>query len=174
RDRSYVGRRMADFFEHAAAVAGLSITSHSAPDAIVSLGMWDTARTLAASRPTVPVVANSALIFGHHDVQAARDWEGWTYPDVYSETNDVYVALGDAAYGVAAQHDMGRLIGEALARARIASGPGVMDGFEQVKAIPAASGEPGTLMGFGRCDRGALKGRYLVIREWRDGRSVRP
>jgi hypothetical protein len=172
RDRSYVGRRMSDFFEHAAAVAGVSVTSHGAADAIVSLGMWDSARALAASRPDVPVVANSALIYGHHDVQAARDWEGWTYPDVFSEANDVYAALDDTSYGVAAQHDMGRLIGEALARARIASGPGVMEGLELVKAIPAASGEPGTLMGFGRCERGALKGRYLVLRQWRDGRST--
>jgi hypothetical protein len=172
RDRSYVGRRMADFFEQAAAVAGLSLTSRSTADAIVSLGMWDSARTLAASRPNAPVVANSALIYGHHDVEAARYWEGWTYPDVFSETNDLYAALGDPSYGVAAQHDMGRLIGEGLARARVASGPGVMDGLEQVKAIPAASGEPETLMGFGRCERGALKGRYLVLRQWHDGRST--
>ena len=172
RDRSYVGRRMSDFFEHAAAVAGLTITSGAAADAIVSLGMWDSARTLAASKPAVPVVANSALIFGHHDGQAARDWEGWTYPDVVSEANDVYAALGDMRYGVAAQYDMGRLIGEALARARIANGVGLMDGLEQVKAIPAAGGEPGTLMGFGRCERGALKGRYLVLRRWHDGRSL--
>jgi hypothetical protein len=27
-------------------------------------------------------------------------------------------------------------------------------------------------MGFGRWDRGALKGRYLVLRSWRDGASV--
>jgi hypothetical protein len=172
RDRSYVGRRMADFFEHAAGVAGLSVTSRADADAIVSLGMWDSARALAVSRPPVPVVANSALIYGHHDPQGARDWEGWTYPDVFSETNDVYAALGDASYGVGAQYDMGRLIGEALARARITNGAGVMDGLEQVKAIPAASGESGTLMGFGRCERGALKGRYLVLREWRDGRST--
>jgi len=172
RDRSYVGRRMSDFFEHAAGVAGLSLSARGAADAIVSLGMWDSARMLAESRPSVPVVANSALIYGHHDGQAARDWEGWTYPDVFSETNTAYAALGDTRYGVAAQYDMGRLIGEALARARIASGPGVLDGLEQVKAIPAASGEPGTLMGFGRCERGALKGRYLVLRQWHDGRSV--
>lgn len=171
RDRSYVGRRMSDFFEHAAAVAGLSLTSHAAADAIVSLGMWDSARSLAESRPGLPVVANSALIYGHHDRQAARAWEGWTYPDVFAEANEGYAALGDARYGVAAQYDMGRLLGEALARARIASGPGLMDGLEQVKAIPAASGEPGTLMGFGRCERGALKGRYLVLRRWHEGRS---
>jgi hypothetical protein len=27
-------------------------------------------------------------------------------------------------------------------------------------------------MGFGRYDRGALKGQYLVIRQWHDGQSI--
>ena len=62
RDGSYVGRRMAGFFDHAAAVAGLSITARAAADAIVCLGMWDFARTLAAESLAQPVVANSALI----------------------------------------------------------------------------------------------------------------
>ena len=115
RDRSYVGRRMAGFFEHAAAGAGLSITSRDAADAIVSLGMWDSARALAESRPSVAVVANSALIYGHHDPQAARAWEGWAYPDIFSESNEVYASLRDTGYGVAGHYDMGRLIGEALA-----------------------------------------------------------
>lgn len=172
RDRSYVGRRMASFFEDASAVAGLTVAARDGADAIVSLGMWDTARALAAEHPSQPVVANSALIYGHHDVQAAREWEGWAYPDTVSEANEVYAALGDVGPGVAGQYDMGRLVGEALVRARVASRRGVLDGLERVKAIPAASGEPGTLMGFGRCERGALKGRYLVVREWRDGRSV--
>ncbi len=172
RDRSYVGRRMGDFFDHAASVAGLSITGRADAEAIISLGMWDTARELADSKPSVPVVANSALIYGHHDREAARAWEGWAYPDTVSEANETYAALGNGGPGVAGQYDMGRLIGEALARARVVNGRGVLDGLEQVKAIPAASGEPGTLMGFGRCERGALKGRYLVVRYWRDGKTV--
>ena len=172
RDRSYVGRRMASFFEHASAVAELTLTSRDNADAIVSLGMWDTARALARERPSQPVVANSALIYGYHDRQAAREWEGWAYPDTVSEANPIYASLGDVGPGAAGQYDIGRLIGEALARARVASSRGMLDGLEQVKAIPAASGEPGTLMGFGRSDRGALKGRYLVVRQWRDGRSV--
>jgi hypothetical protein len=172
RENSYIGRRMAEFFDHAAAVAGLTITARADAEAIVSLGMWDSARALAASRPSVPVVANSALIYGHHDPQAAREWEGWAYPDTVSEANAVYAALGAGGPGVAGQYDMGRLLGEALARARVANGRGVLDGLEQVKAVPAASGQPGTLMGFGRCERGALKGQYLVVRCWRDGETV--
>ncbi len=172
RDRSYVGRRMAAFFDDAASVAGLTITARVDAQAIVFLGMWDAARELAAQGVDVPVVGNSALIYGHHDPQAALAWEGWAYPDTVSEDNRIYAALGDVGPGVAGQFDMGRLLGEALARARVATGPGMLDGFEQVKAIPSATGEPGTLMGFGRCERGALKGRYLVVRQWHAGRTV--
>jgi branched-chain amino acid transport system substrate-binding protein len=38
--------------------------------------------------------------------------------------------------------------------------------------LPAASGHEGTLMGFGHLDRGALKGRFIVMRQWRGGESV--
>ena len=49
---------------------------------------------------------------------------------------------------------------------------GVKEGLERVKRIPAAMGVDGTWMGFGLWDRAALKGEFLVLREWRDGRSV--
>ncbi len=45
-------------------------------------------------------------------------------------------------------------------------------GLERVKALPAASGGEGTVMGFGAWDHGALKGPYLVLRSWRDGKTV--
>ena len=38
--------------------------------------------------------------------------------------------------------------------------------------MPAASGMDGTTMGFGHYDHGALKGRYLVLRQWLDGKTV--
>ena len=41
-----------------------------------------------------------------------------------------------------------------------------------MKQLPAASGYEGTLMGFGVWDRAALKGPFLVLRAWRDGRTV--
>jgi hypothetical protein len=67
---------------------------------------------------------------------------------------------------------MGRLLGEGLARAPELARAGVRAGLERVKALPAATGRPGTAMGFGNWDRGALKGEYLVLREWRAaGRS---
>ncbi len=48
RDRSYVGRRMADFLEEACAVEGITLVARQDADALVSLGMWDPAIALAA------------------------------------------------------------------------------------------------------------------------------
>jgi branched-chain amino acid transport system substrate-binding protein len=38
--------------------------------------------------------------------------------------------------------------------------------------LPAAEGHEGTLLGFGKYDRGALHGRYLVLRRWQNGASL--
>jgi branched-chain amino acid transport system substrate-binding protein len=67
---------------------------------------------------------------------------------------------------------MGRLVGEASARAGHLTRAGLKDGLERVKQLPATSGVDGTTMGFGNFDHAALKGRYLVLREWRDGKTV--
>ena len=75
------------------------------------------------------------------------------------------------ARSACAAYDIGRLLGEA-ARARRTTREPSRDGLEQVKRIPAASGNAGTTMGFGVYDHGALKGPYLVLRSWRGGRSV--
>jgi hypothetical protein len=71
-----------------------------------------------------------------------------------------------------AGYDIGRLLGEALALAPGRDRPGVREGLERVKRLPAASGHAGTLMGFGQWDHAALKGEYLVLRTWRGGRTV--
>jgi branched-chain amino acid transport system substrate-binding protein len=41
-----------------------------------------------------------------------------------------------------------------------------------VKWIPAAEGYDGTMLSFGHFDRGALHGRYLVLRRWEDTKSI--
>ncbi len=67
---------------------------------------------------------------------------------------------------------MGRLLGEGIAAAEHLTRAGIADGLRRVKQLPASSGYEGTLIGFGVRDHAALKGHYLVLREWRDGRSV--
>jgi hypothetical protein len=38
--------------------------------------------------------------------------------------------------------------------------------------MPASSGRAGTTMGFGQWDHAALKGEFLVLRQWLDGKNV--
>ena len=66
----------------------------------------------------------------------------------------------------------GKLVAEGLARSQDLTGEGVKIGLEQVKWLAAAEGEEGTLLGFGIQDRGALHGRYLVLRQWVNGKTV--
>jgi branched-chain amino acid transport system substrate-binding protein len=166
------------------AASAVAAARAAGPDVLVSLGLWELPRALSLELATcgwdVPACANSALIYGHHSPEWARGWEGWTYCDTVSEANSRYRALVEACSaagrgagpGAAGAYDMGRLLGEGLARAQPLTRAGILEGLERVKSLPAASGQEGTLMGFGRWDRGALKGALIVIRQWQDGISV--
>ena len=125
------------------------------------------------------MLANSALMFGY----ARPDWRdgyaGWEYIDTIADDNQ-------RARGAA------RSSRRARRAARSAAPPttwaacsarqsrsrdhltraGIADGLRRVKQLPATSGYEGTLMGFGMWEHAALKGHYLVLREWKDGRSV--
>ena len=133
---------------------------------------------VAAEAWTVPVVANSALMFGYGRREWRAGWDGWVYVDNVSDGNASRAALRERSprsaagpIGVAG-YDMGRLIAEAVARAAHLTRQGIKDGLERVKQLPASSGMDGTTMGFGHYDHAALKGRYLVLRQWVDGRTV--
>lgn len=204
-DRSPVGSGYLSFFEEASEAIGIERVSVEAvpplaedvagtvararerrPAALVYLGLGISARALglaiAKERWQVPVVSNSALMFGHLHPEWAREWEGWVYVDIVADDNrtaaalrarrpDLFPRKGVATMTVAA-YDIGRLLGEGLARAVHLTRAGVKEGLERVKRLPAATGAEGTRMGFGRWDRAALKGDYLVLRVWREGRSV--
>jgi branched-chain amino acid transport system substrate-binding protein len=200
-DQSPVGRRYAESFEQARVILGLQTTAtvsvsavsaqvsdlvarlrQGEPDAVVYLGLGVSARSLAVAMGEAgwhpPVVTNSALMFGYARKDWRADWEGWVYVDTVADDNPLREdlrrrapALAAGPVGVAA-YDMGRLMGEALARCQHLTRAGVRDGLETVKRLPASSGLPGTTMGFGCWDHGALKGDYLVLRQWHDGRTV--
>ncbi|MEW6273130.1 MAG: ABC transporter substrate-binding protein [Thermodesulfobacteriota bacterium] len=200
-DRSLVGRRYAEFFLVAAARLGIEVRRHvhagqdadfadvaaelrAAGGDVVFLGLWwaahELALAIAASGWRPRVLANSALMYGHASPEWRRDWEGWVYVDAYSDANpvlqDVRGRIGArdalAPVTVAAAYDMGRLVAEGIASAPEPTRAGVKLGLERVKLVPAALGAAGTTMGFGRWERAALKGRYLVLRCWRGGASV--
>jgi ABC-type branched-subunit amino acid transport system substrate-binding protein len=200
-DHSPVGQRFAEFFEQARSLVGLEVVGSAAiapladdaadlvarlraadPDALLYLGLGVAARTVAlavqAQNWDVPVVANSALMFGYAQRDWRAAWEGWVYVDTVADDNEMRAALRERSpasaagpIGVAA-YDMGRLLGEGIARSVHLTRDGIRDGLERVKQLPASSGREGTLMGFGVYDHAALKGPYLVLRSWRDGRTV--
>jgi branched-chain amino acid transport system substrate-binding protein len=200
-DDSIVGRTYVEAFAVAAAdnaveVLGTTAVASSAndlsavvkrmkdtnPASVCYLGVGMAARPLAVAIKEqawdVPVIANSALMFGYIKKDWRADWEGWTYIDTIADDNPVRAALKErsprtaaGSVGVAA-YDIGRLVVDGIARGGHLTRAGVRHGLEQVKRLPATSGYAGTTMGFGNYDHAALKGGYLVLREWRGGRSV--
>jgi ABC-type branched-subunit amino acid transport system substrate-binding protein len=200
-DHSPVGSRYAHAFDAACRRHRIEITGRSAvaplaedatgvvdrlraakPDALVYLGLGVVARAVALAVESlawdVPVVANSALMFGYARRDWRAGWEGWTYVDTVADDNTQRAALRAQAAPAAAgpigcaAYDIGRLFGDALARTEHLTRAGVRDALEQIKRLPATSGHVGTTMGFGVYDHGALKGDYLVLREWRAGKTV--
>lgn len=152
------------------------------PDAFVYLGLGlsapAVARPLAARLWQGPRIMNTAGLRGYHG-DFARDVDGWTYIDMFSDSNRTLCALRERmnlapqqSVWAAKGYDLGRLVAEGLARAPDFTRDGVRQGLEQVKWLPAAEGHEGTLLGFGICDRGALHGRYLVVRQWQGGTTV--
>jgi branched-chain amino acid transport system substrate-binding protein len=151
-------------------------------DALVYLGLGlaaqAVARTLQARGWNGPRVMNTAGMRGY-DPAFGRIIEGWVYIDMHSDGNATLAMLrqqavvpGANSSAVSRRHDLGRLVAEGLARAPERTRDGIKDGLEQIKWLPAAEGYEGTLLGFGKYDRGALHGRYLVLRRWVDGQSI--
>jgi branched-chain amino acid transport system substrate-binding protein len=200
-DHSPVGRRYAECFEDARALHDLDTTGvasisplsedvkevvarlrETGPDALVYLGLGVASRAVAVALAdlgwSVPVVANSSLMFGYARPDWRDGWAGWEYLDGVADDNTMRRRLSEKSKRAAggpigcAAYDMGRLVGEAIARAHHLTRSGLKEGLERVKQLSATSGVEGTTMGFGHYDHAALKGRYLVLREWRDGKTV--
>jgi branched-chain amino acid transport system substrate-binding protein len=200
-DHSPIGVRHVLFFEEECGRLGVRITARipipplpedasdalaaargSGADALVYLGLGWAGREVARARSQagwdVPRIMNAAGMRGA-DPAFARDIDGWVYPDMHSDGNRVLAEARSRATRVdplgaalAFGYDLGQLVAESLARADELSREGVKIGLERIKVVPAAEGRDGTTLGFGRWDRAALKGPYLVLRQWRDEVSI--
>lgn len=200
-DRSPIGHRHRDFLQMEADILGIGVAATAslsplAQDAEAEIGRLLEARAdvilylgLGVAAPAVaraltargwdgPRAMNTAGLRGYAP-DFARAIDGWVYVDMVSDGNETLAALGrrlgtpPAGLSAAARgYDLGRLAAEGLARATERTRTGVKEGLEQIKWLPAAEGQEGTLLGFGHRDRGALHGRYLVLRAWRGGESV--
>ncbi len=200
-DQSPIGTRHLKYLEDEARIIGLEICAAEAispleedasaavdkvlsakPDGFVYLGLGlsapAVARPLAAKGWEGPRILNTAGLRGY-DPAFARQIDGWVYIDMHSDHNQTLNALRQRsdlpkapAVWLAKGYDFGRLVAEGLARSKELTCEGVKTGLEQVKWLPAAEGEEGTTLGFGIQDRGALHGRYLVLRQWLGGETV--
>lgn len=200
-DRSPIGERHLEFIEEEAAILGLPIvataaiepTAETAEDQVkamlaadidalfyqgLGLAALPVAKALTASEWDGPRAMNTAGIRGYYG-EFGRAIDGWTYVDMHSDGNATladlrqrYDIAPERALAAAKGYDLGRLVAEAIARAPEMTRAGLRTGLERTKWLPAAEGEEGTLLGFGIQDRGALHGRYLVLRQWRDGKTV--
>ena len=152
-----------------------------APTRSVYLGLGLVGTAVARARTQAgwdaPAAMNTAGLRGY-DPEYAHEIDGWVYVDMIADDNPVLAGLlarvgMDSVPGLfaAVGYDLGLLVAEGLARAPELTREGVRDGLELVKLVPSAEGRAGTTVGFGHWDRGALHGPYLVLRQWRDGRS---
>ncbi|TYC90704.1 ABC transporter substrate-binding protein [Novosphingobium sp. BW1] len=114
-----------------------------------------------------------------HAPASPEDLEGWLHLSFATERNPHFRALKDefpdaSAHhaAMARDHDLARLVAHALARAPSLTPSGLRLALEQVRLLPAAQGEDGTMLGFGPLVRAALQGPYLTIRQWKAGDSV--
>jgi ABC-type branched-subunit amino acid transport system substrate-binding protein len=200
-DRSRIGQHHLDFFRAEADLLGMKIAATVAvgvvaaeasaemaelvaakPDAIVYLGIGQAGPAVARALAALPWdglrVLNTAGIFGYAP-EIGRLYDSWHYVDMYADDNRTLTAALERPglpqahrFHVAARTDLGRLSAEAIARASDPTRDGIKEGLERIKCLPAAEGHEGTVLSFGKYDRGALHGRYLVMRAWREGQSV--
>jgi branched-chain amino acid transport system substrate-binding protein len=200
-DQSPIGTRHLKYLQDEARIIGLEIAAAepispleddatlavnkvlaSKPDGFVYFGLGLAApavsQPLAASGWQGPRIMNTAGIRGM-DPKFAAKIDQWIYIDMYSDRNltlaakfKEFGASPSEMLAVAKGYDFGRLVAEGLARSLEFTREGVKTGLEQVKWLSAAEGKEGTTLGFGIQDRGALHGRYLVLRQWRGGISV--
>src|SRR5258708_17517753 len=142
-DQSPVGRRYAECFESARARLGLEVTGTTSisslaesatdlvtrlrsgnPDVLVYFGLGVSSRAVAVARMElgwdIPVLANSALMFGYARPDWRDSYRGSEYLDTIADDNRRRAALKELSPHAAggpigcAAYDIGRLLGEAI------------------------------------------------------------
>ena len=71
----------------------------------------------------------------------------------------------DAAMG----WDNARIMVEAMYFAPELTPRGLQIGWKNVRRLPAAIGEPGSMIGFAKYDHRGFKGQYLLMRQLKNG-----
>ncbi len=150
------------------------------PDALAYFGFGlpgiEMNAALAAAGWNPPRFMCAAFINCYVVPQWMRGLQGWIGVDQYDEQNPVGQALQErfeARFGYRQQNcvptlafDCGAALARGIGHAQTITPVGVLRGLEKVKALPAATGGPGTRISLGQWNRRAWHGvDYLVLRE---------
>ncbi len=122
-----------------------------------------------------PKYTITSLLSGYMYDDFMREFFGWVGLDQFDEGNPVAMAFLDrfeARFGrrpeyfvIGVAHDLANAVAHALADAHPLTAIGVKNAFERIKMLPAASGEAGTRISFGKWTRRGWMGEgYLVAR----------
>jgi len=147
-------------------------------DAVAYLGFGSLFRHL---RPALeglawnpPRVMTTAFVGATYTSRFAEMLDGWVGVDQYDERNlRLQQVLADLAEqgavavansSTAVGYDIGRVYGIALGRMTVANRRGLRDAIETIRRLPAATGAPGTVIGFGRDQHAGFSGDYLLLR----------
>lgn len=162
-NQSPVGKRYFECFDDARGTLGLETAGSVAissmaedlseqiarmrdlgPDSLVYLGLGMSSRAVALALQglswNIPVVANSALMFGYARPDWRDGYRDWEYLDAIADDNTMRAQLGELSPALAAgpvtcaMYDIGRLVGEA--RAQHLTRDGLRDALERVKDAP--------------------------------------
>lgn len=157
----------------------VSVLAAHKPDAIMhvgfGLGIIGMNAALADIGWMPPRYTTTAFEFAATGSWWREQLAGWVGLDQYDERNQngqAFLDRFERAYGRRPgyffplySYDVGRLMMTALASARPLTGSGVKEALERIKMLPAATGAPGTRMGFGKFIRhGWVGSEFLVAR----------
>lgn len=150
------------------------------PDTVVYLGFGHPARAmngaLAAAGWNPPRFMCTAFINVYANQEWMHDLQEWIGVDQYDEENSYGQAMQDRfakRFGYRSEsciptlaYDCGAALAQGIGHAKTITPLGIMRGLEMVKALPSATGGPGTRIAFGKWNRRAWHGvNYLVLRK---------
>jgi hypothetical protein len=159
--------------------AAMELLAANKPDGILhvgfGLGIPGMNDALEAIGWMPPRYTTTAFEFAATNAWWREQLAGWVGLDQYDERNETARAFLDrfeTRHGHRPEYffplycyDIGRVMLLAIAGARPLTGSGVKDALEKIKMLPAASGAPGTRIGFGRYIRNGWRGsEFLVAR----------
>jgi ABC-type branched-subunit amino acid transport system substrate-binding protein len=160
----------------------------SEPDALVYLGLGRLTPKLSAALERLEWSPHrlmcTAFVGAAYSPERAAVYTGWIGLDQFDERNPAFQRLlgrYEKRNGGALEwptsvfscgYDIGRCFAIALDRMRIATGESLRDALETVTRLPAATGAPGTIVGFSRRNHRGFHGAdYLLLRGVTDGKN---